>query len=58
MKQEQGTLSSCFLSTNQSTRSRFVRALTKMVEVEGKFEERFAETVRQQFPVIHNGLFN
>ena len=41
MKQEQGISLGCFLSTNQSTRSRFIRSLIKMAGAEGHFEERF-----------------
>ena len=38
---------SFFLSTNQRTRSRFVRVLTITAKAEGSFEKRFSETVRQ-----------
>ena len=48
-------------STNQITRSCFVRSLTteiKMAEAEGRFEERFLEMVRQ-LPVIYdNGSYS
>ena len=45
--------SSYVLSTNQRGRSRFVRSLTNMAEIEGSFEERFSETVRQP-PLIYD----
>ena len=46
------------MSANRSTRSRFVRGLTKMTEAEGSFEEMFSETMRQ-FPAVYdNGSFS
>ena len=50
---EINVLSYFYLSSSQSTRSRFVRSLTKIVKADRNFEERFSETVRQ-FPVIYD----
>ena len=59
MKEEQRTFLSYFvLSTNQTTRPRFVPSLTKMAEAEGSFKERFLETVRQFSVLYDKGSFS
>ena len=53
MKQDQGiVLNYIFLSSNQSTCSRFGRCLTKMAEAEGSFEERFPKRYNSSLLLI------
>ena len=51
MKQDQVMFCAIFfLSTNQSTRSRFILGITKLVEAEKGTEERFSEKVDGEVP--------
>ena len=55
IKQGQGTFLAAFLSTNQSTRSKFVRSLTKMTDAEGSLKKGFQKRWDSSLLIYDNG---